>query len=432
MDAFETVTLASEFPEPLTWRHEGLCRLDRGDRTWEQNVNAEWTDLGHGDCDDPDRSVWFVPGGRLGQRMPGTSIKAVDESWSTEHAYPRTTDNTTTTLEWWAMWHRASAAPAAATVLLFERPGSIIFPHQLPVVPGVPGRRFRENGLRAKLFGREALLRFTNIGDEELLALAYEGSPFDEPRSMSILTVLSLALGRDLEALAEVVADVQGRMAQRRLWRRYERCSGDWRPALNCIEEATTTALGQRLELMAKNARWLRYDKASPIDVAVKQLLSPNGGRLDFEIRDIALALDSIIESPAFSAKKGRIVTRELFLPLRDRLLRHLERMKKMPEDLRARFEEAIRQANNRSTRQRRAAFWKSLGHDEPPTDAKMLEQRRNTMSHKGFIDIDDPAEELQLLEDVSRARTLVNEVLLSILGYRAQSRTIVRGKVAH
>ena len=48
-----------------------------------------------------------------------------------------------------------------------------------------------------------------------------------------------------------------------------------------------------------------------------------------------------------------------------------------------------------------------------------MLEERRNTMSHKAFIDIDDPAEELQLLEDVSRARTLVNEVFLAAFGYK-------------
>jgi hypothetical protein len=143
MDAFKALALASEFPAPLTWQHEGLCRLQRADCSWNLAMQSEWNGSGQGDCDDPHRLVWFIPGGRLGQRTAGLSIAALDESWRTEHAFPRTTVASTTKLEWWAMWHRTSVASTSATVLLFERPGPVIFPHPLPVVDGVAGRSFR-------------------------------------------------------------------------------------------------------------------------------------------------------------------------------------------------------------------------------------------------------------------------------------------------
>lgn len=418
MDPFETVTLATERPEPLTWQYDGLCRMRRDGREWDRRVVAEWTDRGHGECEDPDRSVWFVPDGRLGQRSLGMSVEAVDGSWHAEHAYTLTTRDTTTELEWSSMWHRSSFREGTATVLLFEKPCAMIFPHALPVVPGVAGRHFREHGLRTRLFGREALLRFVNVGSEELLALGYQGAPIDEAGSLSIITVLSLAFGRDLEPLSETTVDAEGKMVARTLWRRIEPSRHDARPALNCVEEASTAALGAQLDFMARNACLLRYYEDSAIDVAVRQLLSSNGGRLDFEIRDIALALDVIIEAPTFSPKNGRIVDKKIFAPLRNRLLQHLEEMRDVPGDLRTRFEEGIKQSNGRSTRQKRAAFWQSLGRDAPPADAEMLASRRNTMSHKGFIDVDDPLEELQMLSDISRGRTLVNEVLLAILGY--------------
>ncbi len=419
MDPFSLLTLASEFPMPSAWAYEGPCRVQHGDKHWEREMNAAWTDSGVGMLHDADRAIWNIGmRAEYGVRIPTITIAARDGSWNTRRVHPYTRDERArrTELHWREMWQRVTPNDIAATVMLFQNPPSIVFPDPLPRVSGVFGRSTGENGLRSRLFEREALLRPTKLGDEPLLAVAYEGPPLAPQQSVSILTVLSLVFGRDLDAVAELAVDVEGNTASRRLYADRSRCEREPRPALMCTHAQTVSALGASLTTMVEKARRLRFDDDGPIDSAVITLLACNGGRRDFEIRDIVLALDTMVESPAFTPKEGRIV--EDFGPIAEHMHAAIKTLPgDVPKALLIRLRERIAEANQTFMTARRERFWKTVGFIPTPEEIRAL-RRRNTVSHKGFVDVEDVAAERALFLDLRRARTLVNEAFLALLGY--------------
>jgi len=419
MDPFHLLTLASEFPTPFTWAYWGLCRVQHGDKYWEREANAAWTDSGIAMLDDADRAIWEIGmRAEYGVRIPTITVAGSDGSWNTPWVHPSTRNEHEgrTELHWREMWQHVTTGDIAATVMLFRNPPSIVFPDHLPVVKGVFGRSTGENGLRSRLFERKALLRPTKLGEEPLLAVAYEGSPLDPQQSVSILTVLSLVFGRDLDAVAELAVDVEGNTVSRRLYAARTRCAREPRPALMCVHTKIVSALGGSLTTMVENARRLRFDDDGPIDSAVITLLACNGGRLDFELRDIVLALDTMVESPAFTPNEGRLV--EDFAPIAEHMHAAIKTLPSdAPEAVVIRLRERIAEANQTSMSSRRERFWNTVGFIPTPEESTAL-RRRHTMSHKGFIDIDDVADERALFLDVRRARTLVNEAFLALLGY--------------
>jgi hypothetical protein len=182
MDPFYLLTVASELPTPFTWAYEGLCRVQHGDKHWERETNAAWTESGVGMLEDADRAIWDIAmRSEYGVRIPTITLAGSDGSWHTPWVHPYTRDERKgrTEMHWREMWQHVTTGDIAATVMLFRNPPSIVFPDHLPVVKGVFGRSTGENGLRSRLFEREALLRPTKLGEEPLLAVAYEGSPLD-------------------------------------------------------------------------------------------------------------------------------------------------------------------------------------------------------------------------------------------------------------
>lgn len=431
MDPFYLLTLASEFPTAFTWAYEGPCRIQHCDEHWEREINAAWTDSGVGMLHDADRAIWNIGmRAEYGVRIPTITVAARDGSWKTPWVHPYTRDERErrTELHWREMWQRITPNNIAATVMLFRNPPSMVFPDHLPIVNGVFGRSTGENGLRSRLFEREALLRPTKLGDERLLAVAYEGPPLAPQQSVSILTVLSLVFGRDLDAVAELAVDVEGNTASRRLYADRSRCEREPRPALICTHAQTVSALGASLTTMVAKARRLRFDDVCPIDAAVITLLACNGGRRDFEIRDVVLALDTIVQSPAFTPDEGRIV--EDFAPIAKHMQAAIKTLPSgVPEALRSRLCARIAEANQTSMSARRKRFWDTVGFKPTPDEEKALD-RRHPMSHKGFIDIEDVTAERSLFLDVRRARTLVNEALLALLGYDGPVADYVDGPI--
>ena len=420
METFEMLTLASEFPEPFTWTFEGPCRVEHVEHVWKREIAASWTDSGLGMLDDVDRAIWQIAmGGRYGDRAPTITVEATDGSWNTPHVHPYTRDENagTTELHWWSMWHRLSDAPVVATALFLTDAPSVIFPDDLPDVPRCPGRTTGENGLRTRLFGREALIRPKTVEGAKYLAVSYGGEPLDESRVNSILTVLSLVLGRDLDVRAQVAVDADGGAVERRLWVPSKVCPQAPRSAVSCVERPSIVALGAALEAMTERARSLRFDQDSAIDVAIKYLLRWNGGQLDLEIRDITSALNVLIESPAFSPNEGRVVEPDDFKSVVKALNIAIDALPAAPETLRKRLRDRIAEANQTSTNERHRRFWDAVGF-EPTAEELLALKRRHTMAHKGFIDTEDAEAEWALFQDIGRARTVVNESILALLGY--------------
>jgi hypothetical protein len=387
MDPFTLLTRASEFPTEVTWRYEGPCRIQYGEISWERQIKAAWNASGSGMVEDGGREIWEVGmRAEYGVRNPTSmTVEGSDGTWNARWALPYSRHEPHTELRWQEMWHRTSAANVAASVLLFREPPSMVFPDPLPVVQGVFGRSTGENGLRSRVFGHEALLRSTTHGEQPLLAMAYEGLPLGPRESVSILTVFSLIFGRDLDPLAEVAADAEGNIVSRRLFAARVRCEREPRPALMCVDPLTISALGKSLETMVERARQLRFDKDVPFDSAVITLLACNGGRLDYEIRDIVLALDTIVESSAFTPNDGRIV--EDYAPIMHHMHAAIKALpSEIPETLRLRLRERIAEANQTSMSARRECFWSTVGFKPTPEEGTAL-RRRHTMSHSGFID---------------------------------------------
>src|SRR6202035_4435109 len=221
-----------------------------------------------------------------------------------------------TELRWSQMRHRLSEAPVVATVLFLPDPPSMTYADHLPIVPGCHGRTTRENGLRTRLFGRDALIRPKTLEGIDYLAISYEGEALDENCVNSILTVLSFMFGRGLDVRAQVEVDAEGNATERHLWVPATVILQQPRPALSSVEHPSVAALGANLETMTERARSLRYDHDSAVDVAVKYLLRWNGGQLDLEIRDVTSALNVLIESPTFTPNEGRVVDSNDFKPI--------------------------------------------------------------------------------------------------------------------
>jgi hypothetical protein len=164
-------------------------------------------------------------------------------------------------------------------------------------------------------------------------------------------------------------------------------------------------------------------DEPNCIDI---QKIANSDSLLDYEIRDIVLALDTMVESPAFTPNDGRIV--EDFAPIISHLDAAIEALPSdIPETLRVRLRERIAEANQTSMSARRDRFWNMVGFKPAPEESIAL-RRRHTMSHKGFIDIEHVAMERALFLDVRRARTLVNEAFLALLGYDGPVGDYVQG----
>ncbi len=420
MDPFEKLTLASEFPAPFTWAFEGVCRVEHDGAVWERKIAASWNDSGSGMLDDADHAIWEIAmRGRLGDRAPTITVAALDGTWSIPHVHPETRNSEgQTRLLWHRMWHRTSEAPIAATVFYLPNSPPIIYPDHLPVVEGVFGRSTGENALRTTLFAREALLRSMEIGSIRYLVVAYDGEPFDEDCLVSHLTVLSFVLGRELDVRAQVSVDANGKMVERRLWTPVAPLEQKARPAIQFLVPTNTAALGMFLGTMVERARRWRFDENAPIDVAVKYLLRWNGEQLDLEIRDITSALNVVIESPAFGAKHEPVVDKKVFKPV----WKHMKTVIKalpndVPQRLRDRLCERIKEANDVTASEHRRRFWKAVRFKPTKTERLALE-RRHVMAHAGFIDTEDSAKERALYDDIRITRTIANESFLALLGY--------------
>jgi hypothetical protein len=418
----DLLTAASELPDLSAWEFVGPCRLSHNNATWDRKLTGRWDGIGTGAIDDADRAICeLAKNAEFGVRAPEISAAALDHSWLIPAVFVPTWNFLTgrTELQWWEMWHRVSDGVPAATTLLFQSNPPMCLTERLPIVPGVAGRSTGENCLPTRLFGRAAMFRKVTVGDGVALALSYESEPLDADSTVSILTVLSLVFGEDINLKAEIVTDVLGLTVSRRLFAgMHDQCHKEPKPSLDCRNEETIHAFASCFEEMVESARRLRFEQDCPIDAAIVTLLSCNEWRRDREIRDIVLALDTVVESDLFTPNDGRIVND--FAPIKADIHAAIGALPAtVPSTLRTRLCDRVAEANQTSMSARRSNFWSRVGFDPGSEHETPALERRHPMSHKGFIDVEKIEDELRLRDDVWLARTLVNEAFLALLGYR-------------
>lgn len=419
INSFDLLTLASEDIDLPEWSFQGKCSVHHAENDIESSIDARWSNSGSGSVDDPSHAIWKIAKkAEYGVRIPLVRLEAEDASWSVPWVHIASHDlmSDQAELHWTSMQQTVSAHEIAATVLVFRHRPQLAYRDPLPIVRGVFGRSTGENGLRTGVFGRDALMRTSGKGESAVFCLSYAGSMLDEKQTVSLLTVLSFLFGFDLGLVAQITADDQGYPVSRTVYAREPQCDVERRPALDCMDAATAAAMASNLEKMSEVARALRFEDDVPIDVAIGTLLACCGRRLDFEIRDIALALDTILDSDVLPKKEVKYVEnfRSIFAHLK---LAISTLPGEVPDGLRKRLLQSICNANSLSLNARRTAFWKMLDI-KPNKEIDALSKRRNTMSHTGFMDIEDFIAERSLVEDLRRLRMLVNEAILALLAY--------------
>lgn len=140
---------------------------------------------------------------------------------------------------------------------------------------------------------------------------------------------------------------------------------------------------------------------------------------LDVELRDLALALDTLIESERFSPGDiPPIVPVDIFAAAAAPLIDALR--SRMSANAVDRVKSIINGLNSNAHSVRRDMFWKFVGFD-PSEEERKAYRHRHPMSHSGFINIptlhfDDSWQ--NLIYDAARLRTMVNRCILALLGW--------------
>jgi hypothetical protein len=357
-------------------------------------------------------------GSRRRERIVGTSLSDPSGNWHVPYAFACTHQGDTSELQWWRMWQRLSRQTVSDTVLLVPTDARMAFPEPLPSVPGIFGRHTGENGLYSRVYHRNLLIRPLQVDDAPHLAIAYEGAPLHQNESLSLLTVLGLVLGQDLNVRAEISVDAEGNAVERTLFAVRDSPLGDNRPAIDAFDASSVRAVGSDLARMVERARRLRFEDDVALDVAIKYLQRWNMNQLDLEIRDITSALNVLIESPAFAPTRTTLLSANVLKKVYRAVDAVLDADSNvLHSDFRDRIRKRLWEANSISISERRNHFWETVGF-QPTAQERSALERRHVISHKGYIDPRDRAEERALLEDIDLARTIVNEALLALLHY--------------
>jgi len=277
------------------------------------------------------------------------------------------------------------------------------------------------DGMVTNVFGRTALVRrmptTTEAGRD--VFVAFDGAPLEMMQRSALWLLMSFLAGR----WGAVVGTI-GIEGDREIWRRRHRwtapSAGASPPMDSHRWNQIAHELPQRFPGMLDNALALLKEEI-PLDVALEHLFANSRGYLDIEIRDIALALDSLVEANAFSVGDAYVIDPDEYedlVPSIELAISDALKDVKKADDLQKRLMERIKGANDVSHGERRRKFWKRVGFDLKPDEKDALDNR-NPMSHAGYILRHTGTEEYQaLINQVRLARNLVNRVVFALLGY--------------
>jgi hypothetical protein len=287
-------------------------------------------------------------------------------------------------------------------------------------------------GLRCRVFGRPALIRAVDIPEFTphggTIAIAWIGAPFRGSALRVLLTVLSFVFGTFLKQVMRRTVDANGEVLRQTVYTVHGPKTPKPMPPIHLYQPWALAEVSDQLGTMLNRCRTL-FARGVPLDVAVAHLLPPHDTVGD-EIRDIALALDTLIESPLYTPRRRPLVPRRRFQKIKADLEAFAASILDETEgEVKKRIGQVLELANSASVNDRRKMFWDSLGMKTTPQELKALEHR-DTVSHRGYIPFQHGREGAwnRVIREMHLLRTLVNRVIFRLLGYQGNALNYVSG----
>lgn len=352
------------------------------------------------------------------------SLSGADGSWKSEKTHVRSTHHPAgggeiVTLRLFDLGNGDLDKETPSTGLVLAGADLADWPMSFP--KDAEGSSVACDGMVTTIFGRDALIRRmatkTDAGHDVLVA--FDGGPLETMQQSALWLVMSFLAGRRANVVGSIGID-----GDREVWRRRYMWTASLHAAHPPLDahrwnRATFDMPAHFPKMLDKALALLEED--IPIDVALEHLFADSRGHHDIEIRDITLALDALVEANAFKAKDATVLDPDEYTDLLPTLEKALDDALKGHEKREAlvdRLMERLKGANDISHGERRRKFWKRVGFELKPDEKKAL-GHRHPMSHAGYV-LRHAGEKRhqQLADQVRLARTLVNRVILGLLGY--------------
>jgi hypothetical protein len=364
--------------------------------------------------------------GSYGVLMPESeyvTLFAADGSWRSGKANVTRTNSgdgrERVTLRLFELETGEIAAATKSRGLIFAGADLADWPMFLPTDNDMQGGA--ADGMVTTIFGRDVLIRrmpsSTDAGRDVLVA--FDGEPLEPLQQSALWLVMSFLAGHKANVVGEIGIEDEKEVRRERHM---------WTAPLNKAEQPLDAHRWNRAafdlpkrfpDMVEKMLALIKED--IPVDVALTHLFANSRGHLDVEIRDITLALDTLVEAKAFEAKETTIIPPEQYVALLPEVEKALaEPLKDHPKgaEVLSRLIERLRGANDVSHGERRRKFWGRVGFGLKPDEKDALDNR-HPMSHAGYVLRGADTLEYQALSDqVHLARTLVNRVILALIGY--------------
>lgn len=406
--------------------YKGPVTLQRGDKSTTCDGVASWKeDGGRLTCIGENGDIGSLAGGGA----YGKAIRADDYlrlsfgDWYSLDCFVNGIaydEKVTTHCRFNKIFRGQESADGVAHLFLYQGITFDVLPHGFP---SSDRRAMSADGFVSTAFNRPLLVRQTKARDSEnrpFLAVAYLGDRLSARQISSIYYVLCFLCGREGFRIADAEFDAAGA----------ETFRGLFRTSLDGIATRARPPVflfnGWRDILAVLPEMFERYhtllDRDIPIDVALRHLLETDG-TLDEQLRAITSSLNSLIESPAFKPVRARVIAKRAFNDFVEHdLMPYISDQifaKGFPGELIGNIAERLRSANNIKHSERRKQFWSEVDFQLGPLEKTAL-ATRDPLAHQGFF-LRDPSDEQfdVTLELTQTARTLVNKVILALLGYR-------------
>jgi hypothetical protein len=375
-------------------------------------------------CEDGTGNLRRLSGGPWGRVSSRLSAASPDGSWQlsgghvTEYNIGRS--GNTATVAFHDYTEVRQGTPAATVVVYSSAPSAAV--GWLPVRRSTAVDDIQPLGLQCRVFGRDALIRPVDVPEfgahGGTIAIAWIGGPFRGSALRVLITVLSFVFGTFLEQAMRCTVDANGDVLEQTLYALHSPHPIKPRPPIHLYHPADLRNIADQLGTMLRRCRSL-FVQDVPLDVAVAHLLPPHDTVGD-EIRDIALALDTLIESPLYEPPRRPLVSRRRFQAIKAQIETFAATILTEDEgEVKSRIGQVLVQANSASGRDRRKKFWHSVGMEPTPQELAALEHR-DTVSHRGFIPFAHgrDSEWNRIIGEKGLLRTLVNRVIFRLLGY--------------
>lgn len=313
-----------------------------------------------------------------------------------------------------------SQAAMSAEILVFRGTAFRSYAQAFPT--DLEHRGGSRDGFLTTIFGRKAVVRELKERDHNglpFVAVGIDGLSLTHSEIFALTNIMSFLAGRTGYLACRVRLDKSYAEVYRELYATSAPVAQAKPPIVFAAGNNAVASLALQFPHLLDVASELAREGIN-YEIALLHLLADHRHMFDVEIRDITLALDALIESAPFRPESARLLPVNEYATLLEQLkpvLANAVVSANHPQSVADGLFERLKGANDATYRYRREAFWRRVGFNLWPHEKNAL-RYRHPMSHAGFVTKDDHKSVVQLSRDILVARTLVNRVILTLLGY--------------